>query len=155
MGDSASNVTGFWHAGVTVSDTDAALIFYRDGLGLEVQADFRIEADDFVDRFYGDKEIGSPRVVYLGVPGSDVIVELFEFPDVDGESAASPPWNHGGGHLCLYVDDADAIHARIEELGFTSLNGTVMRIEDGPAAGSKCAYLIDGDGYHVEIYQPA
>ena len=28
------SVTGFFHAGVTVSDMDAALRFYRDGLGL-------------------------------------------------------------------------------------------------------------------------
>jgi catechol 2,3-dioxygenase-like lactoylglutathione lyase family enzyme len=154
MSDSASNVTGFWHAGVTVSDTDAALVFYRDGLGLEVQADFRIPSDDFVDRFYG-RSVGSPRVVYLGVPGSDAMIELFEFPDVERKSAAAPPWDHGGGHLCLYVDDADAIHARIEELGFSSLNGTVMTIAEGEAAGAKVAYLVDGDGYHVEIYQPA
>ena len=33
------SVTGFFHAGVTVSDMDAALRFYRDGLGLEVSSD--------------------------------------------------------------------------------------------------------------------
>ena len=33
------SVTGFFHAGVTVSDMDAALRFYRDGLGLSVLSD--------------------------------------------------------------------------------------------------------------------
>jgi catechol 2,3-dioxygenase-like lactoylglutathione lyase family enzyme len=28
-------VTGFWHAGITVSDLAASLVFYCDGLGLE------------------------------------------------------------------------------------------------------------------------
>ena len=33
------SVTGFFHAGVTVSDMETALRFYRDGLGLEVLSD--------------------------------------------------------------------------------------------------------------------
>jgi hypothetical protein len=31
----------------------------------------------------------------------------------------------------------------------------VVTIPGGPEAGAKVAYLIDGDGYHVEIYQRA
>jgi hypothetical protein len=29
-------VTGFWHAGITVSDLDRSLSFYGDALGLEL-----------------------------------------------------------------------------------------------------------------------
>jgi lactoylglutathione lyase len=154
MGEAKGKVTGFWHAGVTVSDMDSALVFYRDGLGLEVESDRRLESNEFMDGFYG-KKVGSPRIVFLRVPGSDATVELFEFKDVDAESAASPPWNHGGGHLCLYVEDADALYERIVDLGFSSLTGEVVTIPGGPEAGAKVTYLVDGDGYHVEIYQPA
>jgi lactoylglutathione lyase len=154
MSDAKGKVTGFWHAGVTVSDMDAALVFYRDGLGLEIESDNTLESSDFVDSFYGRK-VGSPRIVFLRVPGSEATIELFEFKDVEADSAAAPPWHHGGGHLCLYVEDADALYERIVELGFSSLTGEVVTIPGGPEAGAKVAYLIDGDGYHVEIYQRA
>jgi hypothetical protein len=56
--------------------------------------------------------------------------------------------------MCLFVDDMDALHARMVEKGFTSRAGRVVTIADGPHKGAKVAYLIDPDGYHVECYQP-
>jgi lactoylglutathione lyase len=154
MSDKQGSVTGFWHAGVTVSDMDSALTFYRDGLGLEIASERTEPANEIADGFYG-RTVGGLRVVFLSVPGSDATIELFEFSDLDEESAAAPPWRHGGGHLCVYVENAEAIYDRIVKLGFTDLSGGLLTIPAGPEAGAKVAYLIDGDGYHVEIYEPA
>ena len=99
------SVTGFFHAGVTVSDMDAALRFYRDGLGLEVLSD-----------------------------GS-----------ASGATAA--------GHFCLFVDDAEAMLAKLTAAGFRSRAGEVVTINRGAHAGAKAVYMIDPDGYHVELYQ--
>ena len=57
--------------------------------------------------------------------------------------------------MCLFVDDLDALHARMTARGYTSRAGAVVTIEEGPHAGSKVAYLIDPDGYHVECYEKA
>lgn len=147
------SVTGFFHAGATVKDMDASLGFYRDGLGLEV-AFLGESAIEYARRIWNlDPE--RVRVAFLRVPGSDSFVELFEFGGLERHPASARPCDYGAGHMCLFVDDLDALHARMAELGFSSRAGQVVTIEDGPHAGSKVAYLIDPDGFHVECYQKA
>lgn len=144
-------IIGFFHAGVTVSDMDAALRFYRDGLGLEVISDG--SASGASARAIWALDPGRVRVVFLRVPGSDAVVELFEFSCVERHSASARPVDHGAGHLCLYVDDAEALHARLAAAGFRSRSDAVVTIERGPHAGAKAVYILDPDGYHVELYQ--
>ena len=80
------SVTGFFHAGVTVSDMERALTFYRDLLsGLEVVSDGMTGGESA--RRIWNIEPGKVRVVFLRVPGSDSVVELFEFGDVEKHSA--------------------------------------------------------------------
>jgi catechol 2,3-dioxygenase-like lactoylglutathione lyase family enzyme len=55
--------------------------------------------------------------------------------------------------MCLYVDDAESLHARAVERGYRSRGGEVVEIERGPHAGAKAVYLVDPDGYHVELYE--
>jgi lactoylglutathione lyase len=144
-------VTGFFHSGVTVSDMDAALRFYRDALGLEVVSDGSASGE-FANRIWAI-EPDHVRVVFLRVPGSDALIELFEFSGIERHAASARPCDYGAGHLCLYVDDADALHARAAELGFRSRAGEVVTIGVGRHSGAKVAYLVDPDGYHVEIYE--
>ena len=73
------------------------------------------------------------RVVFLTVPGSDAVIEIFEFPDVERHSASSRPCDYGAGHFCLYTDDAVALHARAVEIGFRSRWGEVVRSRPAPA----------------------
>lgn len=146
-------VTGFFHAGVTVSDMEAALRFYRDGLGLEVAFDGESTIETARRIWALNPE--RVRVVFLRVPGSDSLVELFEFEGIERHPASARPCDHGAGHMCLFVEDLDALHRRLAEHGFRSRAGEVVTIQDGPHAGAKVAYLIDPDGYHVELYQKA
>jgi catechol 2,3-dioxygenase-like lactoylglutathione lyase family enzyme len=146
-------VTGFFHAGVTVKDMDVALGFYRDGLGLEV-AFLGESAIQYARRIW-NQDPERVRVAFLKVPNTETFVELFEFQGLERHAASARPSDYGAGHMCLFVDDLDALHARMVERGFTSRAGEVVTIEHGPHAGSKVAYLIDPDGYHVECYQKA
>jgi lactoylglutathione lyase len=146
-------VTGFFHSGVTVSDMDAALRFYRDALGLEVTFDGP-SSGEYARRIWAI-EPGRVRVVFLRVPGSDALIELFEFSGIERHAASARPCDYGAGHFCLYVDDADGLHSRALELGFRSRSGEVVTIGEGPHSGAKVAYLIDPDGYHLEIYERA
>jgi lactoylglutathione lyase len=144
-------VTGFFHAGVTVRDMDAALAFYRDGLGLELISDGRTGGESA--RRIWNMDPGRVRVVFLRVPGSDAVVELFEFSEVERHGASARPCDYGAGHFCLYVDDAEGMHARLSAEGFGSRSGEVVTIGEGRWAGAKAVYLIDPDGYHVELFQ--
>ncbi len=144
-------VTGFFHAGVTVRDMDASLRFYRDGLGLEVISDGHTGGESA--RRIWNMDPGRVRVVFLRVPGSDAVVELFEFGEVERHGASARPCDYGAGHFCLYVEDAEGLHARLAEHGFTSRSGEVVTIGEGRWAGSRAVYLIDPDGYHVELFE--
>ena len=126
-------VTGFFHGGITVSDMERALVFYRDGLGLE-------------------QEFDHIRAVYLRIPGGG-FVELLEYVGVERMPAASRPCDYGAGHLCLYVDDVTAVHARLVGLGFAARSSDVVDITAGPNAGARSVYMIDPDGYAVELFQ--
>ncbi len=147
------SVNGFFHAGVTVSDMDESLRFYRDALGLEVASD-GITGGPTAERIW-NMEVKRVRVVFLRVPDSDAMVELFDFSEIERHSGSTRPPDYGAGHMCLYCDDAETLHARVVEHGFTSRCGEVVEIDRGPHKGSKAAYLIDPDGYHVEIYERA
>ena len=145
------SVTGFFHAGVTVSDMDRALTFYRDLLGLEIVSDGWTGGESA--RRIWNMEPGKVRVVFLRVPGSDTVVELFEFSTIERQPASARPCDYGAGHFCLFTDDAEGLHARALELGFRSRGGEVVTIDRGPHAGVKAVYLVDPDGYHVELYE--
>jgi catechol 2,3-dioxygenase-like lactoylglutathione lyase family enzyme len=153
---SASAVDGFFHVGVSVADMDGSLAFYRDVLGLEVVSDtVRTGAElDGVRKLVGvDPE--RVRITLLSVPGSErVFLELFAYQGADQHLATARPWDLAAGHMAFYVGDADAVHARALAAG-CGARSPVTEVTSGPHAGAKAVYLIDPDGYHVEIYQPA
>ena len=68
-------------------------------------------------------------------------------------SAASRPCDFGAGHLCLYVDDVEAMHARLVGLGFAARSSEVVDITAGPNTGARSCYMTDPDGYAVELFQ--
>lgn len=143
-------ITGFFHGGITVSDMAKALSFYRDGLGLELEYD-RIADAPYLRTVLG-LEFKQIRVVYLRIPGGG-FVELLEYAGIETMSAASRPCDPGGGHLCLYVDDVDAMFARLRRLGFRARSNGVVDIISGPNQGARSAYVLDQDGYAVELFQ--
>jgi lactoylglutathione lyase len=151
--DAPALITGFFHGGMAVSDMDRSLAFYRDALGLEVHFDVTLDAVDYVREVLG-VEMRDARLVYLRVPGSEgVFVELIEYHGTDGRPAGPRAWDPGTGHLCFHVSDAAALHARVIAMGFRARSRSVATIPVGPNRGGRAAYLLDPDGYHVELFQ--
>lgn len=151
MNDVAAEVTGLFHAGITVSNMDAALAFYRDGLGLEVASD-GMTGSEFTERVWAMKT-GPVRVVFLRIPDSRSFLELFEFREIERHSASARPCDHGAGHVCLYVTGLDALYARLLAAGYAARGSEVVTIGVGPHTGAKVVYMKDPDGYHVELYE--
>jgi lactoylglutathione lyase len=143
-------VTGFFHGGITVSDMERALRFYRDGLGLEIEWDRSLDAP-YLKTTLG-LDFDRIRVVYMRIPDGG-FVELLEYVGIERMSAAARPCDYGSGHLCFYVDDADAMHARLRGLGSGARSATVVDITAGPNEGARVVYEIDPDGYAVELFQ--
>src|SRR5690606_4416314 len=74
-------VTGFWHGGITVADTERSHGFYVGLLGLRVFAD-RIVDDPALLRVVAT-QAPALRVSMLEIPGVDCYVELVEYLGVD------------------------------------------------------------------------
>ena len=144
------SISGFFHGGVTVSDMDRSLGFYRDGLGLE------IEFDKIVDGPYLPVVLGLDfshiRAVYLRIPGGG-FVELLEYHGIERLPAASRPCDYGAGHLCFYVDGIESLYLKLTELGFRARSEHVVDITEGPNKGARSVYMLDPDGYRVELLQ--
>jgi catechol 2,3-dioxygenase-like lactoylglutathione lyase family enzyme len=148
-----SLVTGFFHGGIAVSDMDRSLAFYCDVLGLGVHFDVTLDAVEYVQAVMGI-EMTDARLVYLTIPGADrVYVELIEYHGTDGRPIVPRAWDPGTGHLCFHVSDVQMLHDRATELGYSSRSEGAVEIPIGPNAGGRAAYLLDPDGYHVELFQ--
>ena len=144
------HVTGYFHGGITVSDMERSLVFYRDGLELEM------EFDRILDAPYLKEVLALPfdhiRAVYFRLPGGG-FVELLEYRGIEQLPAASRPCDPGAGHLALYVDDVQAVYDRLIGLGFRARHEGVTNIDAGPNAGARSAYVADPDGYYIELFQ--
>lgn len=136
------------HYGVTVSDLEESLSFYRDTLGLAVVSRGHVEQgsedarkfEDFVDVPDVDVE-----VVFLDAGGCQV--ELLRYHNPDGEDANEGVSNndYGASHFCLQVDDIDEVYA--------DLSGDVEFVHEPVtlSKGVRVAYMYDPDGNIVEL----
>ncbi len=151
MTPAPTQVVGFWHVGITVRDLTASIAFYCDGLGFEV-------ASRFVTSSTAATIWGLPgahaNAALLNVPNSDAQLELFEFTgDIEQRDLAARPWDLAHGHFALFVEDLEGLHQRLVERGYRSRSGHVAVIAEGPQAGASVVYMIDPDGYHVELFE--
>jgi len=91
------------HVGIAVRDLEAALIFYRDALGLEIE---------------GVEEVQSQLVRAQLVPVGEATLELLEATAPQSAIARSID-RRGPGlhHLTLRVDDLEAVLERLKACG--------------------------------------
>jgi lactoylglutathione lyase len=147
-----ADVIGLLHGGVTVSDMDASLAFYHDGLGLPLVLDAIRDAPYLHETL--DLPFSELRYVLLGIPGAPgSMVELLEYRGLERMPAAARPCDPGSGHNCLQVRDADAAFARMTGLGYRSRSPGVVDVDSGMNAGGKIVYLADPDGFWVELLE--
>jgi len=140
------------HAGVTVSDLDRAIAFYRDGVGLEVQMVFE-RNDETIGRV-----VGMPgarlRIAFMRAGDETTRVELLQYLDPRGQPISFRSNQPGSGHVCFRVDDAVAVAERLRTLGATFISDAPVELLQGPNAGARAMYLRDPDGAAVELFQP-
>ncbi len=144
------SVTGFYHGGVTVSDMDRSLRFYRDGLGLEIEFDKKLDGPYLPVVL--NLDFSYIRAAYLRIPGGG-FVELLEYHGIETMPAASRPCDSGAGHICFFVEGIDEVFDRLTGMGFRARAESVTDITEGPNQGARSLYMLDPDGYRVELLQ--
>lgn len=127
------------HVGIAVRDLDAALAFYRDALGLDVEA---------------PEDVPSQRVRTHVIPTGQAALELLE-PTAPDSTIASYLEKRGPGvhHITLRVDD---IHAALEHL--KARGARLVDAQPRPGAqGSLIAFIHPSaaHGVLVELKQSA
>src|ERR1700682_5091349 len=94
-----SEIPMLHHTGLTVSDLETSLGFYRDMLGCEVLATQEKQGG------YLAAIVGYPdahvRMAHLRAPGGEHVIELFEYIAPEAARADVEPRNVGASHLCF------------------------------------------------------
>jgi catechol 2,3-dioxygenase-like lactoylglutathione lyase family enzyme len=140
------------HAGLTVTDLERSLAFWRDALGMEVVL------DQVRDDAYLGEVVGHPgadcRMVHLAFGGEGARVELFEYraPRVEPAPVARPA-QPGFAHVCVRADGLRELLERLEAAGGRRVSDPV-EVTAGANRGALAVYVRDPDGHVVELVQP-
>ena len=139
------------HTGFTVRDLDRSLAFYRDVLGMEVVFEQEKQGG------YLAAIVGYPgahvRMAHLAFPGGGHRIELFQYVEPAPRGEPNEPRDVGITHVCLAVDDIDAVFGRVVEAGAAAVSDPVL-VDTGANAGGRGVYVRDPDGIVVELFQP-
>jgi glyoxylase I family protein len=144
-------ITGVDHFGVTVSDVERALAFWRDRLGL------REVARGVVEWEHLDRLVALPDTriewVELRIPGGGT-VELSQYHRPAGAPVEPGEENEPGrSHISLLVDDLGTMLADLRSSGVRARTDEPVDIPVGAYAGGKAAYVFDPDGVEIELIE--
>lgn len=140
------------HTGFTVSSLERSLAFYRDLLGLELVFQWNPEAP-YLGELVGYAQVDLHAAI-LRIPGSDTFLELLEYRNVEQQPVDMRNGNVGNGHIAFTVDELDPLFERLAAAGVKSVSPPVTPTI-GPNKGGRAVYLIDPDGFRVELIQTA
>lgn len=144
-----------YHVGLTVSDLDRSVRFYRDILGLEYQGEIVMEGEA-TDELFGRKGCRA-RIAYLNGAADLELppVELIQFTSEAAAREQGDLFTTSISELCLYADDADDIYARLQEFGVECLSKPQdFNFSDEGFGRSRAFYFRDPDGIILEVMQP-
>ena len=142
-------VCGIGHTGVTVSDMEASIAFYRDTLGLSVSDPLHLSGPA-VSRIVG-LEGAELDVAYVRAPGHVLELMCFIQPK-GGVRTVQLPCDPGFFHICIKVRDLEYVMEAARSAGFEA-SAPVERFKDGPASGLKVVYVRDPDGVVIELME--
>jgi catechol 2,3-dioxygenase-like lactoylglutathione lyase family enzyme len=150
-------VAGIFHTGITVSDLDRSIAFYRDCLGLELVTRWE-SSQPYLRTVVGfpDAEL---RIALLRVPAmaagvSGHHIELLEYRAPRGQRGDARTCNPGNAHVAFVVEDLDRVYADLSARGVRFKSAPVA-VTHGRNAGAKAVYLLDPDDVTLEFIQPA
>lgn len=150
-------VRAILHTGLTVSDLDRSVAFYRDLLGLELITQWD-SSQPYLRAVVGypDAEL---RIALLRLPAAPDAapghhIELLEYRRPRGSRGDANTYNPGNGHVAFMVDDLDATYADLKAKG-VRFKSAPVDITHGRNAGAKGVYFFDPDDITLELIQPA
>jgi lactoylglutathione lyase len=145
-----SNIVKGHHTGLTVRSLIKSMVFYKDLLGLEEIFTWNPKAQ-YINEVTGYKEADF-HISVLRVPGIDYYLELLEYRNTEQISIDHRNGNPGIAHIAFQVENLDEFYDFLVGKGVKSVSSPVTP-EIGPNKGGRIVYMIDPDGYRVELIQ--
>ena len=148
-------VERIYHVGLTVSDLDRSIAFYRDILGLEVQGEIFMAGEE-TDRLFRMKDTKA-RVAYLN--GSKAMeappIELIQFVDNKVKKVKGNLFTTSISEVCFYTDDIERVYNSLIENHVECLSEPqYFDFWANELGESKAFYFRDPDGIVLEMMQP-
>jgi catechol 2,3-dioxygenase-like lactoylglutathione lyase family enzyme len=139
------------HTGITVSNLERSLAFWRDVLGFELSHTAH-QTGEMASEITGvaGAEI---KLAVVKAPGGHKI-ELLEYlaPPDRKRHVDLQPCDVGSVHVALIVDDLAPILNAINASGW-KVAGQPQTLQSGPNAGKRVVYVRDPDGTTIEFMQ--
>ena len=146
-------LTDIHHIGMTVSDIDRSVRFYRDVLGMTLIRRRQVSAD-YVAQQTGYEGVELSVASFKISPDSKQSLEIVQYMNHVGEPSDQATNRPGNSHLCVLVRDFYACYEDLKanDVRFKS---EPVTITSGPNKGGMVVYLYDPDGHTIELFQPA
>lgn len=137
------------HTGITVTNLERSLAFWRDVLGFELS--------------HRPHQTGKLASEITGVPGAEISIavlkgyghkiELLQYlAPADCKHVDLRPCDVGSVHVAFIVDDLDAVLSTIAASGWKAA-GKPQTLKAGPNAGKRVVYVRDPDGTTIEFME--
>ncbi|MET0379653.1 MAG: VOC family protein [Spongiibacteraceae bacterium] len=150
-------VLGVSHIAIGVTDIDRALIFYRDALGLTVDADYEQSFPaDMGPELHGGRAIQRRQVWLRSSASQSSALALDQLYTPAPADKRSDIYDLGIHHVAFWVADVDAVIQQALQLGFPAIVPHTASTKDyGEAIVGqiKSVFFRDPDGNLVQCDQ--
>jgi lactoylglutathione lyase len=146
-------LTDIHHLGLTVSDIERSIQFYRDMLGMELIRRRPSVTADYVSQQTGYDNVELNVASFQISPDSKQSLEVVQYMNHAGEPSEPATNQAGSSHLCLLVDDLKTCYENLRSKG-VRFKSEPVTITAGPNEGGLVIYFSDPDGYMLELFQP-
>ena len=138
------------HTGITVSNLERSLAFWRDVLGFELSHTAH-QKGELAQEITG-VEGAEIKLAVLKTTGGHKIELLEYLGPADRKRANVRPCDVGSVHVALLVPDLKAMLERIATSGWKAA-GKPQTLQSGPNAGKRVVYVRDPDGTTIEFME--
>jgi catechol 2,3-dioxygenase-like lactoylglutathione lyase family enzyme len=150
VSETALRIIGADHTGISVSNLECSLAFWRDVLGFELSHTAH-QKGELAQEITG-VEGAEIKLAVLKTPGGHK-VELLEYlAPADRKRTDIRPCDVGSVHVALLVEDLDAVLERIAASDWKAA-GKPQTLTKGPNAGKRVVYVRDPDGTTIEFME--
>ena len=146
----STRAMGIHHAGVTVTDLDASLAWWKTMFGLDPVTTVRSE-EPLPDNIGMAIGVPGASISYAFLPVGESKVELLQYHAPEGADHDLSNKDVGVMHVAIRIDDVVAQYEHMVGNGARFRHPPIVL--DGDLEGVAFAYASDPDGIQVEIWQ--